>query len=181
MAGRKYVSDYTLENHVSPDGSIQQQSVYKGTYYQFCRSREEIRRLQHILYAGCAVVFLLMLPLLFDNTRLSRTIYCILPAAFALIPLYLLMTAARRIGKCEEAFTREDRDKTDQRIRVCTVWLAALLAADLLGIILHWCFSGFALGELLPSVCLVLALAISGLLLTQRKKAAAREVPSAEE
>ena len=109
MAARKYVSDYRLEKHILPNGKVESIPVYEGAYFTFVNPAEA-RRLRKLLLVTCIAVFALLIPLFLDNTRLGRTIYVILPAAAALVPLYLLLASARRLGFSEDPFTREHRD-----------------------------------------------------------------------
>lgn len=176
MAARKYASDYRLEKHVSPDGKVESTPVYQGTRFTFVQPAERIRWLRKYLVVSCAVVFALLLPMLFDNTRLGRTIYVILPAAFTLIPLYLLVAAIRRLGFSEDPFTREHRDKTDKRIRSASVALTGCLAMSCLGSVVHFIVNGAAADEILCVVSLFLALTASIPLLRYRNLAQTKAV-----
>lgn len=176
MAGRKYASDYRLEEHVLPNGKVQSLPVYQGKYFAFTASREQIRFLHRLLLICCAAVFALLLPMLLDNTRLGRTVYVILPAAFTMIPLYLLLASARRLRMAQSPFIREHRDKTDKRIRGASVALTVILGISCLGSVLHFILNGVARNELLPVVCLFLALGVSVVILRFRKTAHTEEV-----
>lgn len=176
MAGRKYASDYRLEQHILPNGKSQSIPVYQGAYFEFAENAERLLFLQRLLFAGCGGMFLLLLPMLLDNTRLGRTVYVILPAAFALLPLALLFAGAWRLKKTQSPFTREHRDKTDHRIRGATVALTVLLSISCAGSVAHFLLNGFAASELFATICLFLALAVSILPLKYRKLAAAKEV-----
>lgn len=175
MAGRKYASDYRLEQHILPNGKTESVPVYEGQYFVFTESAQRLRFLQRLLLVGCGAVILLLLPMLLDNTRLGRTIYVILPTAFTLVPVYLLLAGARRLKLTQTPFTREHRDKTDKRIRGASMALTVILGASCLGSVLHFILNGVALNELLPVACLFLALAVSAVLLRYRKLAHTKE------
>lgn len=174
MAARKYVSDYRLEKHILPNGKVESVPVYQGAYFTFVHPAE-IRRLHKCLLATCLAVFALLVPMFLDNTRLGRTIYVILPAAAVLVPLYLLLASARRLGFTEDPFTREHRDKTDNRIRGASVALTVTLAATCAGTVLHFILNGIASDEIFCAACLMLALAASIPLLRMRKLARTKE------
>lgn len=176
VAGRKYASDYRLEQHILPNGKPESIPVYQGAYFEFAESPDRLVFLRRWLFAGCGGVFLLLLPLLMDNTRLGRTVYVVLPAAVALLPLGLLLAGALRLRKTGSPFIREHRDKTDHRIRGASVALTALLAASCIGCVGHFLINGFLLSELFAVVCLFLALMVSCGLLRHRKLAATKEV-----
>ena len=176
MAGRKYASDYRLEQHILPNGKSQSIPVYQGTYFEFVAKPDRLLFLQHLLFACSGGMFLLLLPMLLDNTRLGRTVYVILPAAFALLPLVLLFAGAWRLKKTQSPFIREHRDKTDKRIRGACVALAVLLGISCIGCGVHFVVNGFAAEELFATVCLYLAWAVSFLPVKYRKLACSKEV-----
>lgn len=176
MAARKYVSDYKLETHITPNGKVESIPVYQGAYFTFQQPAEKIRWLRRYLLVSCTAVLALLLPLLFDNTRLGRTVYVVLPAVSTLVPLYLLFAGARRLGFAEDPFTREHRDKTDNRIRGASVALTACLAISCAGSVIHFIVNGPAANELLCVICLFLALAVSIYSLRYRTLVLTKEV-----
>lgn len=171
MADRHYVSDYRVEEHVAPDGTTQSERVYQGIYYCFCREAGEIRSLGKRLLLVVMMVILCLLPLLFNNTRIGRTIYVLLPVAFTLLPLYHLGAVGVRLLRCRQPITRQMRDLTDRRLRKAAVWLTVLLAADSLGCAGYWIGKGLQKGELLCTAGIFLALMLSVIPLRQRKYA----------
>jgi len=175
MAGRKYVSDYRIEESLTPSGRMESKRVYQGVYYRFEASPAAVRSLRiHALIVDIAVIVLL-LPFLFINSDLSRTIYAVLPVAASFVPLYLLLAGARRLGFPDASFTREHRDKTDRRISRASLWLSIFLGLGSLGSAVY-CFRRSCIGEdIFCAVCLALAWICSLSLLPQRKKA--RTVP----
>lgn len=176
MAGRKYASDYRLEEHILPNGKMKSEPVYQGKYFAFTETAEQILRLRRVLLLYSSGVLLLLLPMLLDNTRLGRTVYVILPVVCTLVPLYLLLAGARRLKMTQTPFIREHRDKTDKRIRGASVALVAFIAAGCLGSVIHFIINGIAANEIFGVACLFLALAVSILLLRHRKLANTQEV-----
>ncbi|MBQ7340560.1 MAG: hypothetical protein IJW41_00095 [Oscillospiraceae bacterium] len=176
MAGRKYVSDYRIEKAITPSGKVETKLFYQGTYYRYERSREEILRLRRHILLVTVLSALLIFPMLMTPAMLSHTIYIILPAAFSLVPMYLLLAGARRLGFDEEKFTREHRDKTEKRIARASLWLTILLGTTVAGCVVYICLCPVILEEYLCMGSLLLALAGSATLLPQRKKAKAVEI-----
>lgn len=175
MAGRKYVSDYRLEKVVTPSGKVQTRQIYQGVYYTYAQAPEAISRLRkHILLTVVAAAVLL-LPMLMTASDLSHTIYIVLPVAAAFVPLYQLLAGARRLGFAEKRFTREHRDKTEKRISRASLWLSIFLGLSSAGGVVYLCLRTVRAEEILCIVSLMLAWAVSLLLLPQRKKAKAVE------
>ena len=178
MAGRKYASDYRLESHVSPEGKVESIPVYQGKLFTFVEPPERIARLRKTLAVLVSLVALLLIPMLLDNTRLGRTIYIVLPAVFSFLPVYLLMASIRRLKRGEDPFTREHRDKTDKRICSGSVMLTVCLAISSIGCIIHFILNGIAANEILCTVSLFAALAVSILILRWRNVVRTKEVPT---
>lgn len=179
MAGKKYASDYRMEETILPGGKKKSHRVYQGVYYQFSNPPEELRRLRLELLIGSVLIAALLLPLLFANTTLARTIYVALPCVVALAPSYLLFAVGLRLAKPERQLTREDRDKTDQRLRGAGLMLPIFLGISCLGCALHAFLDGIAGGEIPTVICIAAAWVISMYLLTRRKKADCNPVESA--
>lgn len=176
MASRKYASDYRLESHILPDGKVESVPVYQGKYFTFIESPAQIRHLRKVLSIGSALVLLLLIPMLLDNTRLGRTIYIVLPAVFTFVPLYMLVASVLRLGHQDDPFTREQRDKTDKRIHNGCMALVVILAVSCAGCVIHFIINGIAANEILCAVSLFGALIVSVLLLPYRKLARTEEI-----
>lgn len=176
MAGRKYVSDYRLEKVITPSGKVETRQIYQGVYYRYEKSREEILRLRRNVLLGTVLSALLIIPLFITSAMLSHIMYVVLPAAFSLVPMYLLLAGARRLGFDEEKFTREHRDKTEKRIARASLWLTILLGATVAGCVVYTCLFPVILEEYLCMASLLLSVGASVWLLPQRKKAKAVEI-----
>ena len=176
MSSRKYASDYRLENHITSEGKIESTPIYQGRYFTFTESAEQIVRLRKMLIFATALILILLLPMLLDNTRLGRTIYIVLPAFSSFVPIYLLIAAIRRLFLKVNPFNREHRDKTDKRIGGACVALVVCLALSCAGCLVHFILNGVAVNEILCVLCLFLALAVSVMLLPWRRLARTREV-----
>ena len=175
MAGRKYVSDYRLETHITPDGKAETVRVYQGPRFSYCATEAELRSLRLRILLWAVLVIVCLLPLLFNNTKISRTFYVILPMAFTLLPWFLLAQAAWRLGKFRQPLTREEKDQTDKRLRLSSLWLLILLGVTSAGCVVYCFLAGCQRGEWLCVAGVGAALAISVYLFTQRKKACTRQ------
>lgn len=175
MAGRKYVSDYRIEKAITPSGKVETKLFYQGVYYRYEKPRDEILRLRKHVLLITILAALLICPLFTTAAMLSHTMYVVLPAAFSLIPMYLLLAGARRLGFGEEKFTREHRDKTEKRIARGSLWLTIILGLAVVGSVVYICLMPVILEEYLCMASLLLAFAGSVTLLPHRKKAKAVE------
>lgn len=172
MAGRKYVSDYRLDKHLTESGKVKSTPVYRGDYFIYCRTPEQIRRLSlTVLLAGAAVVALL-LPLLFNNTRIGRTIWSLAPIILVVVPLWRLITAGTRLRRFQAPLTREQKDQVDKGLRRSCMWLTITLAIHFAGCVVYCFVPGLQGGtnEWIVVLSIGLALAVSVFLLTQRNK-----------
>jgi len=173
MAGRKYVSDYRLEETLTPAGRMETKRVYRGEYYRYQESPACIRKLRLRILLVSAAVIALMLPMLLTNSDLGRTIYVVLPVAASFVPLYLLLAGARRLGFPDVRFTREHRDKTDRRIARSSLLLSIFLGVGSVGSIVYCIRRSCSGGELFCVISLVLGWICAMSLLPWRKKARA--------
>ena len=176
MAARKYVSDYRLETRVNPDGKAETVRIYQGPRFVYCAAEEQLRSLRKQILLSAVAVIVCLLPLLFNNTRIGRTFYVILPMAFTLLPWYLVAIAGWRLGKFQQPLTREQRDQTDKRLRIAAVWLTALLGVTFAGCIAYCILAGCESGEWLCVAGAGAALAVSVYLLTLREQARTRKL-----
>ncbi len=171
MGKRKYVSDYAIEDYQNEKGKLRSRRVYQGKYYRFRRAPEEIRKLRYTIIIVCVLIAALLLPVLLADSLLSRTVYIVLPAVLSLAPVYLLAAAAVRLDPRLERFTREHRDKTENRLRGSVPVLVAFLAAACVGCAAECIRGNFPEGEIPYMICLVAALMAAVSLLPLRKKA----------
>lgn len=176
MAVRKYASDYRLDRHLLPNGKEETVRIYQGPRYSYCGSPEQIIRLRKRILLGAVLVMVCLLPLLFNNTQIGRTIYVLLPMAFAFLPWYLLAIAGWRLGKFPQPMTREEKDQTDVRLRRSALWLLILLGLTAGGSASYCVLAGCRQNEWLSVAGIWAALLVSVYLFTQRKKACTQEV-----
>ena len=171
MTQRRYASDYRLEDSVTPNGSIETRRIYQGVYYRFCQEERVLRRAGKRLCLLCAGCLLCLLPMLFNNSRIGRTIYVLLPVAFTLLPMYHGMAVGVRMCKYHAPLTRQMRDQTDHRLRACGVWLMVMLGLDAAGAILYWLKMGMERGEGMCVAGIAGAMFLSLLVFKMRKSA----------
>ncbi len=171
MAERKYAKDYRIEEYTDINGKKKQRRIYQGENYVFEKGPKDIKLLGKTLLAFCAVVFAGLLPLLFVTTQIGRTIYVLLPMAFALLPLFQTAAVGYRLLSYRMPLTRQQKDLTDKRLKICSVFLTALLAVTLLGCVLYVILHGFEEGEIWCAIGIALSLASSFLIFSKRKSA----------
>lgn len=171
MTGRRYASDYRLEEFVTPRGDIQTRRIYQGVYYRFCLEEKALRRMGKGLCGLAALCLICLLPMLFNNSRIGRTIYVLLPVAFTLLPMYHVAAAGVRLCKYQAPLTRQMRDQTDRCLRKAGVWLSIMLGLDCMGAGAYGIVKGLERGEGLCVAGMVLALLLSLAVLKMRKDA----------
>lgn len=171
MGRRKYVSDYAVEDYEDQKGKLRSRRVYQGKYYRFHHPAREIIKLRYTIIIVCALVTVLLLPVLLSNTVLSRKAYIVLPAVLSLAPVYVLLAAALRLNPALERFTREHRDKTETRVRTWTPILLVFLTVACFGCLAEYIRGNLPEAELPYTICLVTALVASASLLPVRKLA----------
>lgn len=168
MSERRYAGDYRLEEYVTPKGKVETRRIYQGAFYRFRREEKAVRALGKrlcLISLGCLIF---LLPMLFNNTRIGRTAYVLLPIAFTLLPLYHTAAVGVRLQSSPGELTRQMRDLTDRRLRSAGVWLAVMLAADSLGCVVYWIAKGLQKGELLCILGIFLSFLCSLMVLKMR-------------
>lgn len=171
MTQRRYASDYRLEESVTPNGGIETRRIYQGVYYRFCQEERVIRQSGKRLCLLCAGCLICLLPMLFNNSRIGRTIYVLLPVAFTLLPMYHGMAVGVRMCRYQEPLTRQMRDQTDLRLRSSGVWLTVMLGLDTAGVILYWMKMGLERGEEVCAAGIAAAWLLSLIVFKMRKSA----------
>ena len=170
MGKRKYVSDYAIEDYQNEKGKIRSRRIYQGKYYRFRNTPEEVKKLRYTIIVVCGLITALLLPVLLADSSLSRTVYIVLPSVLSFAPVYLLVAAAVRLDPKLERFTREHRDKTENRIRGSIPVLVAFLAVACVGCAAECIRGNFPSGEIPYMICLVAALMAAISLFPLRKK-----------
>lgn len=176
MADRKYVSDYRLEEYVTPDGRRRERRVYEGAYFRFALEQPKIRKFSLALLVQVFLEVLLFMPLLFNNTKIGRTVYVVLPMGFMLIPLYQLGAVSYRLRKLAGKLTRQQRDLTDTRLRHSSAGLLVLTTIAVIGTIVYWVASGLQPGEWLPVSGVLLSNLVASWIYLQRNMARTEEI-----
>lgn len=165
MGQRRYAADYRLEEYVTPKGDVQTRRVYQGATYRFCRKEADVQQDGKKLCLISALCFAGLLPILFNNTQIGRTVYVLLPIAFTLIPVYHVAAAGVRMQKYESPLTRQQRDLTDRRLKSGSVGLTVMLGLDSAGCLAYWIVKGLERAEWLPIAGILTAFLLSLLIL----------------
>lgn len=127
----KYAGDYRLENETGSNGKIRTKPVYTGKYYSFTAAPETMSRYKRgylILLIAVAVFFALGL---FQNGVISRRFYVVAPYACCFWGYLYLGMALSRFFTQELPYTREQKEKSADRLNGATlcVGLLSLVAA----------------------------------------------------
>lgn len=171
MSERRYASDYRLEDYVTPKGGMATRRIYQGVYYRFCQAEAVIHGLGRKLCLLGLAMLVCLLPMLFNNTQVGRTIYILLPIAFTLIPIYHTVAAGIRLLRVRQPLTRQMRDLTDRRLRRASIWLTVMLGLDVLGCVVYWILRGLQGGEAACIAGIALAFTLSFFVLRLRGEA----------
>ena len=132
MLHRKYVSDYTLQNPLGPDGRQRTVSVYGGPVFRFVKKGAELRRARLRLAAYAAVCLLALIALLLLPAPSLHMWYVLPPLAFALLPAAgVAACAVTLIGK--NTLERRQKDKSAGGLRLRSAALAVLAVISLIG------------------------------------------------
>lgn len=138
MAGKKYLSDYILEERIQPgSGRIKAEAVYRGDWYRFSIEGEELKRLKitlTVLSLLCVIAFFAALSV---NSPCSRFWYVILPFAGMVFPIFFLLGAGYRLLTAGNRMTREHRDKLEKRFPPVTLFLMAFSGLALIGFMVY--------------------------------------------
>lgn len=180
MSERRYASDYRLEEYITPKGKMATRRIYQGDYYRFRREEKDIHAFGKRLLLLGGVCLILLVPMLFNNTRIGRTVYVLLPVAFTLLPLYHVGAVGMRLRKASEPMTRQMRDLTDRRLRTAGVWLVVMLGVDILGCVVYLFRRGLQRGEVLCILGILLAFLFSLVVLKNRTYAKTEPVDGEE-
>ena len=138
MVSRRYVGDYRLENVKDKNGKLVTKPVYKGKYYVFEKSAEEVRRGVRTLAACAAVAILTLLTgLLFvGNKGFTAQFYTLIPMVICTLPLAYLCVAVYYLLTSKPPVTRERKEKMSDRVSKCALILLLMAGWNLSGTLL---------------------------------------------
>jgi hypothetical protein len=127
MISKKYANDYEIERIEDPNGKSKQKIVYKGKYFDFSASEEEIRATGKRIAIISAISWAAYLLPLWIESSAARTFLIIIPHAFLAVPLFLVSMLAWALLRVKPPLTREQNDRFRGRPSL-TAMLIALFA-----------------------------------------------------
>ncbi|MBE6753499.1 MAG: hypothetical protein E7559_03980 [Ruminococcaceae bacterium] len=116
MSFRKYAGDYRLENIPDKKGVLKTEVVYRGAYYRFTGSAEELASAKPRLVVGGLLFCIAQIISVTLNTRCARCMWVILPQSFAILAGALMAAGIWTLLRAPERMTREYAEKTHNRI-----------------------------------------------------------------
>ncbi len=137
MIHNKYANDYKLENVLDSKGRTVTKAIYQGPDFCFVKTPEEVRKasLRLAVLAGCAALFLAAGLSFYANTGFSAQYYTSTPFLVCAFPLIFLFLAVYSLFRPREKYTREQKDKTGDRIAKTTFLGMLFSGVNLVGII----------------------------------------------
>ncbi len=138
MVSRRYVGDYRLENVKDKNGKLVTKPVYKGKYYVFEKSAEEVRRgITTLSACALAAVLTLAAALVFaGNKGFTSQFYTVLPMVICTLPLAFFCVAVYYLRTVKLPAVRERKEKMSDRVSKCAFIMLLMAGWNLSGTLL---------------------------------------------
>lgn len=161
MSRNRYVSDYRLMESIDRRGRIRTEYEYVGAAYVYAEGADAAARSLKRALLCLGVGWLAFLGALAPVSSASKTLWVILPFAFAALPLGLAMAAALQALRSKEPLEHRHADQLENRCPACSFFMTALPAIALAGELVNLLRGAdlaagdiaFALGAALIAVC----------------------------
>jgi len=145
VLSKKYAKDYRLENEVGPSGRMVTRVVYCGAYYGFSADRDTLRRARTVILLSCLGYWVFFWLGLFLNAAAMRQLYVALPYFFGFLPAVYLTSSLWYLFQYtnrppEHGLTREQRDKTYERLSTSSFLTLLLSGMAAVGMIFYFLF-----------------------------------------
>lgn len=132
MARGKYSKDY--ETHEETQGEKTKKTlVYKGKYYKFDLSKEELKKMKIIYSIFCGLTVLSFLIVGAQNTEGSRKFYIILPYIFTFLPIFYEIMGTIKLVTNKPKMTLVEYDTSVKRIRRSSIGILILSLSSSIG------------------------------------------------
>ena len=178
MAGKKYISDYILEDRAdSKTGRIRSVAVYRGAWYAFVCDEKQLKKTKKhfsVLTLLCVPAFFIPLCV---NAPCCHVWYTLFPFVGMLFPVFYLLRAWIRLLMAKDCVTREHRDKLTNRYSAVSMVLTLFAVAELIALAVYGLRVGLSWSDGIYALC---ALTVGGCALAmflRRKELAMRELP----
>ncbi len=133
MSRNRYVGDYRLVESIDARGRIRTDYEYIGAAYVHAGGADAARRLIGRALGACAVGWAAFVGALIPVSRAGKTLYVLLPFAFAALPLGLMTATLIRVLRAGDRLEHRHADQLENRCPACTFFVALLCAAALIG------------------------------------------------
>ena len=178
MAGKKYISDYILEDRASPKtGRVRSVAVYRGAWYAFVCDEKQQKKTKRYF----SVFTLLCVPAFFAplcvNAPCCHVWYTLLPFVAMLFPVFYLLRAWLRLLTAKERVTREHRDKLSDRYSAAALALALPAGAELAALAVYGACAGLVWADSVYILCTMVLGGCALAMLRRREDLAMRELP----
>ncbi len=132
MISKKYSGDYRLENREETGKKPKTVPVYTGQYFVYPEGTD-LKKLRVRHAAAAAIAWAALISALCLNTFAAHRIYVSGPLAVSFLPLLYLSFGVYSLAAAEPPYTREQRDKTYERIVKSSFMVFVLSLAALIG------------------------------------------------
>ncbi len=133
MSRNRYVGDYRIVESIDGAGRIRTDYEYIGAAYAFASGAKDARRWLMRALAACGVGWLALVGALIPVSRAARTLYAVLPLAFAALPLGLTTAAVARALRAGEKLEHRHADQLENRCPACSFLTVLLSGIALIG------------------------------------------------
>jgi hypothetical protein len=133
VSRNRYVGDYRLVESIDGRGRIRTDYEYTGAYYAHAGGADAARRLLTRALVACGAAWLAFVGALTPVSRAGKTLYVLLPFAFAALPLGLMTATVIRTLRAGEKLEHRHADQLENRCPACSFLVMLLCAAALIG------------------------------------------------
>ena len=134
MGYREYAKDYQINYEQIPGKKrLKSIRIYKGPWFRFKASEEQIRKVRWFYTLGIAALAVLLLIPMGIDCAFTRTWFIQVPAACAWIPWIFAVASLWRIWRAGEQVIREHRDLIHDRMSTACLFLMGFCTISALG------------------------------------------------
>jgi len=165
MAVNRYAKDYRLVESVDEKGRLRASAEYIGADYYFTSGSAAARTAARRCAIFCALSWTGQLAAFLPQSLAMRRLWSSLPAAFSVLPLWLLSAAVITALRAKEPLQRREAETLSSRVPAAAVFTALLSGAAFFAALFSLLYSGsgmlpgdlcFLGGELVIAVCALL-------------------------
>lgn len=165
MAVNRFAKDYRLVESADEKGRLRTSAEYVGADYFFASGAACARPAARRCAVLCALAWVGQLAALIPHSGAMRRLWSSLPAAFAVLPLWLLSSAVFTALRAKEPMRRREAEVLNSRLPAAAIFAALLSGMALFAAFFSLLFSGsgmlpgdlcFPAGEFISAVCALL-------------------------